>query len=84
MMRNTMPPLLQQFVSPLFELRGDSLNLSGLFDGPDFDASGVLIAKLRIREVHHGICGVFIQPFAELFEHLDGGVDLSCGRRLHC
>ena len=83
MMRNTLPPLLQYFVSPLFQLRGDSLNPGGLFDGSDFDVAGVTIAKLRIRELYHGMCGVFIKPFAEFVEHFNSGADLGSRWCLH-
>ncbi len=82
-MRNILPPLLQQFVSPLFQLRGDSPNLGDLFDCSDFDSSGGMIAKLCVRELYQGMCGAFIQPFSELFEHLEGSADLSGGWRLH-
>ena len=83
MMRNTLPPLLQQFVAPLFQLRGDGPDAGGLFDGCGFDAPGLMITRLRILKVHHGIGRSFIEPFAKLFQHLDGGVDLSSGWCLH-
>lgn len=46
MMRNTLPPLLQQLVPPRFQLRGNGLNPGGLFDGVGFDASGLTFPKL--------------------------------------
>lgn len=45
MMRNTLPPLLQQLVAPVLQLRGNGLNAGGLFNRPYFDASGVVSAK---------------------------------------
>ncbi len=70
-MRNTLPPLLQQFVPPLFQLRGDGLNPGGLFDGSDFNVASVTIAKLRVRELYYRMCGAFVQPFAELFQNFN-------------
>jgi len=43
MMRNTLPPLLHQLVTPLFQLRGHGLNSAGLFDGVDLNAPGLVI-----------------------------------------
>jgi len=43
MMRNTLPPLLHQFLAPLFQLRGHGLNSAGLFDGVDLNAPGLVI-----------------------------------------
>ena len=40
---NTLPPLLPQSVTPALKLRGDSLDAGGLFNGPHFDARGVLV-----------------------------------------
>ena len=42
MMRNTLPPLLQQFVAPVLQLCGNGLDAGGLFNRPHFDASGVV------------------------------------------
>ena len=83
MMRNTLPPLLQQFVPPLFQLRGDGLNPGSLFDGSDFNAAGVTIAKLRVRELYYRMCGVFVQSFAELFQNFNSGPELGGGWCLH-
>src|ERR1017187_180651 len=46
MMRNALPPLLQQFVAPGFQLRGDSFNACGLFNRPGFNAARLLVVKL--------------------------------------
>jgi len=45
MMRNTLPPLLQQFVAPVLQLCGNGLNAGGLFNRPHLDASGVMSAE---------------------------------------
>lgn len=45
MMRNTLPPLLQQLVAPVLQLRGNGLDAAGLFNRPHFDAPGVVSAK---------------------------------------
>src|SRR5579883_2590741 len=42
MMRNTLPPLLQQFVAPVLQLCGNGLDAGGLFYRPHFDASRVV------------------------------------------
>lgn len=83
MMRNTLPPLLQQLVAPVCQLRGDGFNPAHLLDGLDFNAACMVNAVLRFGQLHYGILGLFIQPFTELFEHFDGGVDLGSGWCLH-
>ena len=83
MMRNTLPPLLQQFVSPGFQLRGDRFDACGLFNRPGFNAAWLLFAKLRAGRFDQRVDGVAIDVFAELFEHLDGGADLGCGWSVH-
>jgi hypothetical protein len=45
MMRNTLPPLIQQFVAPVLQLCGNGLDAGGLFNRPHFDAPGVVCAK---------------------------------------
>jgi hypothetical protein len=45
MMRNTLPPLLQQFVPPVLQLRGNGLDAGCLFNRSYFDAPGVVCAK---------------------------------------
>ncbi len=73
MMRNTLPPLLHQFFAPLFQLRGNGLNSAGLFDGVDLDATGLMITKRRLPELHGGIGSALIEPFAEFIQHLNSG-----------
>ena len=46
MMRNTLPPLLQQFVTPGFQLRGDSFDACSLFNRPGFNVARLLVVKL--------------------------------------
>ena len=73
MMRNTLPFLLQQLVVPVLQLRGDGLDAGGLFDRPQFNALGVVSAKSRFRQLHHGMFGVDAETFAMLCEDFDGG-----------
>ena len=40
MLCNTMPPVLPEFVAPVFQLRRDGLDASYLLDGLCFDARG--------------------------------------------
>jgi len=47
MMRNTLPPLLQQFVAPVLQLCGNGLNAGGLFNRSCFDAPGIVSAEWR-------------------------------------
>ena len=46
MMRNTLPPLLQQFITPGFQLRGDSFDACSLFNRPGFNVARLLVVKL--------------------------------------
>lgn len=78
-----MLPLLQQFVTPMLQLRGDCLDAGGLFNCAHFDASGVVSTEWRFRELHHGMFGVRIETFAESVQHLDGGAQLGGGGCLH-
>ena len=41
-MKNTMPPLLLQFVMPAFKLSNDTYNAAGLFNGSRFNPRGVV------------------------------------------
>ena len=73
MMRNTLPPLLQQFVAPVLQLRGDGLDAGGLFNRVDFDTPGVMRAEWGFRQLHHGMFGVGIETLAKFVQHFDGG-----------
>ena len=42
MMRNTLPPILAQLVSPLLQLIGDGFNAGGLFNRSHFNVPGVV------------------------------------------
>lgn len=67
MMRNTLPPLLQHLVAPLFQLRGDSLDARGLFNGPHLGSPGRLVVQSHVRHLgDRGSCG-FVDSFAEHF-----------------
>ena len=46
MMTNTLPPLLQQRVAPVLQLRGDGLDARGLLNRPRSDARGQLVGVL--------------------------------------
>ena len=80
MMSNTLPPLLQQIVAPLLQLRCHGLNSSNLFDAHHLGACGNVIAEPGFRQVNDDIGGVVIDVFAEPFQHLDGGSNVcGCG-----
>jgi len=83
MMRNTLPPLLQQFVTPGLQLRGDRFDACGLFNRPGFNAARLLFVKLGVGRLDHRVDGVVIDVFAIFFQHLDGGADLGGGWILH-
>lgn len=82
-MRNTLPPLLQQLVPPVLQLRSDCFNAGGLLDGADFDAPGVVSARWRFRQLHHGMFRVRIETFTKFGEDFDGRADLGGGGSLH-
>ena len=83
MMRNTLPPLLQHFVTPGFQLRGDSFDARGLFNRPGFNAARLLFVKLGVGRFDHRVDGIVIDVFAKFLQHLDGSADLGCGWSLH-
>lgn len=72
MMRNTLPPLLQQFVTPKFQLRGDGLDARGLFDGPHFGSCGGFLTQSHVRQLGDRTSGGFIDSFAEHFQKFNG------------
>ncbi len=67
-----MPPLLQQFVAPVLQLRGDGLDAGGLLNRPHFDAPGVVSTEWRFRQLHHGMFSVRIETLAKFVQHFDG------------
>jgi hypothetical protein len=72
MMRNTLPPLPLQLVSPALQLRYDSLHASDLLDDLRFDARGIIFAQSRVRQLHRRVRSVVIYALLELFQHFDG------------
>ena len=83
MIRNTLPPLLQQLVAPAFQLRGDGLNAGDLLDVHYFDTCRHMITKSRVWQFDDQVGGVVVDVLAELLRHFDGGSDLSRRRCLH-
>lgn len=79
MMRNTLPPLLAEFVTPLFQLCCHGLNSGDLLDAHHLGPRCYMIAQSRFGQFNDEVCGVVVDVFAILFQHLDGGSDL-CGR----
>jgi len=75
--------MLLHLVAPLFQLRGDGLNTGCLLNGSRFNASRVLVAAFRVRELSDGMCAVLIEAFTELLEHFNGDADLGGAWRLH-
>jgi len=60
MVRNTLPPLLLQLVSPAFQLGHYRLEASDLFDGLPFDPRGIVVTQSRVRQLHQGVGSVVI------------------------
>ena len=67
MMRNTLPPILAQLVSPLLQLIGDCFNAGSMFNCSHFNLPGVVSTVWSFRQLHHGISGVGIDTFAKFF-----------------
>ena len=64
--------LLQQFLTPALQLRGDELDAGGLLDGFGFNLAGVVIAQLRFWHFDYRMVRMSGESFAESFENLDG------------
>lgn len=64
-LRYILPPLLNEFLAPVFELFNDTFNAAGLFNCPHFNPTGVVIAQARIRQLHDGMGGVSVEALAE-------------------
>lgn len=52
MMRNTLPPFLQQLVAPVFQLRRQGLNAADLFDFEHFDSCGAMVTEVCFWELN--------------------------------
>ena len=83
MVRNTLPPLLLQLVSPAFQLRHYGLEASNLLNGLPFDPRGMVVTQSRVRQLHQGVGSVLIKALSELLQHCDRGAQLSGCRCLH-
>ena len=83
MMGNGLGLLLQQLIAPALQLRDDGFNVAGLLDGSGFDVRGIIVAQLSVRQLCHGVSGVFVEALAKFFQHLDGGANFVCGGYLH-
>lgn len=80
MMSHTLPPLLQQIVAPLLQLRGHGLNSGDLLNAHHLGPCRYMLTESGFRQVNDDIRGVVIDVFAESFQHLDGGSDFcGCG-----
>jgi hypothetical protein len=66
-------PLLEQFIPPVLQLRGDLFDVADLFDGLVFDVTGILVAQFRVGQLVYGMGGVVIEALAKLFQYFDGG-----------
>ena len=82
-MGNTLSPLLPQNVTPLFQLLRHGLNTADLLYVQGLGPGCDIIAKPCFWQFEKQIRGVVVDVFAVLFEDVDGGLDLGCGRCLH-
>lgn len=82
-MRNTLPPLLVEFVTPFLQLRSHGLNPGDLFDAHHLSSRSYMSAESGFRQFDDEVRGVVIDVLTKTFEHLDGGSDLSGRRRVH-
>ena len=83
MVRNTLPPLLLQLVSPAFQLRHYGLEASNLLNGLPFDPRGMVVTQSRFGQLHQGLGSVFIKARFKLLQYVDRGAQLSGCRCLH-
>ena len=79
MMRNTLPPCLEQLVSPALQLRGEGLNAADLFNFQHLDSCGAVVAEMCVWQLNDQVGCVVVDMFTEFLKHLDCGADL--GRR---
>jgi len=80
--RNTLPPLLQQLVAPVLQLRR-GFEYRDLLDFQHFDSRGAVVAELCVWHLNYQICGVVVDVFIEFSKHLDCGADLGSRWCLH-
>ena len=66
MMRNTLPPLLRQFIPPSLQLGHDSLNASDLLSSLRFDTCGIIATQGGVCQLDRGVGGVMIDALFEL------------------
>ena len=78
-MRNTLPPILEQLVSPVLQLRGEGLNANDLLGFQHFDSCGAVVAEMCVWQLNDHVGGVVVDVFTEFLEHLNCGANL--GRR---
>jgi hypothetical protein len=52
-LRDMLPPLLLQFVTPVLKLCFDDFNVAGLFDGLGLDVRGIRFAQFGGRQLRH-------------------------------
>lgn len=67
MMCNTLPPLFQQIVAPLLQLRCYGLNSSDLLDAHHLGSGCNMIAKSCFWQLDYQVCSVVVDMFAILF-----------------
>ena len=64
-------------------MRSDRFNAGVLVNGADLDASGVVSAKWRFRQLYQGLLRMGVEPVTEFGEDFDGAANLSGGGCLH-
>ena len=79
MMRNTLPPILGQLVSPALQLSREGLNTADLLNFEHFDSCGAVVAEMCVWQLNDQVGGVVVDVFTEFFKHLDCGADLGVG-----
>ena len=67
MIRNTLPPLLQQLVAPAFQLPGDGLNAGDLLDVHYFDTCRHMITKSRVWQFDDQVAALWLMCSPNFF-----------------
>ena len=83
MVRNTLPPLLEQLVSPVLQLRREGFDKTDLFDLQHFESCGAMVAEVCLWQLNDQVSGVVVDMFTEFLKHSDCGADLGSRWRLH-